>query len=142
MLNAVGDAAANNPKVFFEDLKESRYKELLKDFSGTPDSREMAMLKLDADDWTRTRIRDAGISLPDDTISTSFKRLFDPNLWSGRAESLKKLLGLRGASEAGKIWGKVPTRSERARSVLRQAVKKGLPGFGLAAGGLIASQFI
>jgi len=100
------------------------------------------LISLEADDWTRRMVRDAGFDIHGDTISSSFKRMTDSTRWGNRMDKLKSLVGLGGLDEAGKIWGGIPTSSGKLKSILRRGVKAGFPGVGLAAGGLLASHFV
>ena len=85
---------------------------------------------------------DIGLSLPEESMEDFLKRLVDPKRWSSRADAAKRLLGMKGFGDAGRIWGSMPTDSGRWKSILRRLTKGTVPGVGLAAGGLLASNFI
>ena len=101
-----------------------------------------ASISMQAESSLRRTMSDIGLTAPTDSIEAFLKRLKDPNRWSSRADAAKRLLGMKGLGDAGRIWGSMPTDSGKWKSVLRRLVKGTVPGVGLAAGGLLASNFI
>jgi hypothetical protein len=99
-------------------------------------------LSIKAEDSVRRAMQDIGLTMPEEDISDFFKRLADPKRWANRSDFLKRMIGLKGSSEVGKIWGGIPTDSGRWKSFGRRLVKGSFPAVGLAAGGLLASNFI
>jgi hypothetical protein len=99
-------------------------------------------ISIKAEDSVRRAMQDIGLTMPEEDISDFFKRLADPKRWANRSDFLKRMIGLKGSGEVGKIWGGVPTDSGRWKSLGRRLVKGSFPAVGLAAGGLLASNFI
>lgn len=87
-------------------------------------------------------MKDIGLTMPDETIKHVIDRFTNKTRWEGRLHALKQLLGIQDMGEAGKIWGALPSDSGKWKSLVRRAIKGGFPGLGLAAGGLLTSNFV